>query len=179
MMPTLSLLQSSFSIINCSHVTAPGYLQHSLLSLLHLFIICFKHLLTFINICVVWLQRVHLRSTASTGSSRASKPIHQTSDLHLHVREKSFTIWHFDNPRAQSTFLLQVCCPHMPAKCSCCRHSFLLIKNQLKFLHQWFFMVLQADISWPKAASNHFCQLTEHLLECEWISMVFLCYSEI
>lgn len=52
-MPTLSLLQSSFSIINCSHVTAPGYLQHSLLSLLHFFIICFKHLLTFINMCVL------------------------------------------------------------------------------------------------------------------------------
>lgn len=52
-MPTLSLLQSSFSIIKCSHVTAPGYLQHSLLSLLHLFIICFKHLLTFINVCVL------------------------------------------------------------------------------------------------------------------------------
>lgn len=53
MMPTLSLLQSSFRIIKCSHATAPGYLQHSLLSLLHLFIICFKHLLTFINVCVL------------------------------------------------------------------------------------------------------------------------------
>lgn len=62
MMPTSSSLESSFSIIKRSRVTAPGYLQRWLLSLLHLFSIlstpqiCLKHLLTSINVCVLVIK---------------------------------------------------------------------------------------------------------------------------
>lgn len=56
MMPTSSSLESSLSIIKHSRVKALGYLQRSLLSLLHLFIICLKHLLVYINICVLFAK---------------------------------------------------------------------------------------------------------------------------
>lgn len=109
-MPTSSSLESSFSIIKHSHVTAPGYLQHSLLSLLHLFIICLKHLLMYINIRVLTAKCPSQALWTSTVSSRVSKPLCQASHLNLYVREKATTSWHFDQPCAQSTFPLQVSC---------------------------------------------------------------------
>lgn len=53
MMPTSSSLESSLSIIKHSRVMVLGYLQRSLLSLLHLFMICLKYLLAYINVCVL------------------------------------------------------------------------------------------------------------------------------
>lgn len=147
MMPTSSSLESSFSIIKHSYVMASGYLQQSLLSLLHLFIICLKHLLTYINACVLIAKHPSQAFTAHTVSSRLPKRICQVSDLNPYVREKVLTSWHFNNPCAQSTFLVQLCC-HM--RCSWCGHRSLLVKNQLGYFctydFLWYFGVIRAGL---------------------------------
>lgn len=131
-MPSLSLLQSSFSIIKCNHVTAPGYLQHSLLSLLHLFIICLKHLLTFINVCVLIAKR----------PSQVLQPAQaQAGYLNLSTRHLTYTCksgkrhLHLTFQQSQGSKHLSApgMLPHMPAKCSCHGHNFVLIKNQLRY----------------------------------------------
>lgn len=125
MMSTLYLLQSSFSIIKCSHVTDPGYLQHSLLSLLHLFITCFKHLLTFFNVCVLIakcpsqvLQPAQPLAGHLNPSARHS-PVCQGKGIYHLTFQQSQSSKHLSAPDML---------PHMPVKCSWCGHSLLLIK---------------------------------------------------
>lgn len=135
MMPTLSLLQSSFSIIKCSHVTAPGYLQHSLLSLLHLFIICLKHLLAFINVCVLIakcpsqvLQPAQAQAGYLNPPTRHLTCTHMSGKRHLPSDISTIPV----SKHLSAPGML----PHVPAKCSWCGHSFILIKKSAWiFLH--------------------------------------------